>query len=252
MLSVATSTIITAAAKELNAVSSGEPLQAELMADGLELLNNILDDFNGEEAKLFADSFLPFTLTANLQPHTIGPAGSTWVMQQRPVEIKGIQVILTGGGPLPYVYVRPRDAAWWQRNPSPTVTASYPTDFYYDPTWAVAGRGTIYFRPVPTTAYNAQVWFRSLLGQLTTNQVVSLPPGYNYALRMLLARRAAQAWRKPWTQQQEALAVKAETLIMSNNVQDVRIRTTDAGMPNSRGGSMPDFMGPYGGVGSPR
>lgn len=252
MISVAVSTIVTAACKELNAVESGSAPSAEQMVDGVELLNNILDDYNADEAKVFADAFLPFTLVPNLNPHTIGPAGATWVTTQRPVEIKGIQVILAGGGPLPYVYLRPRDAAWWQRNPSPTVTASYPTDFFYNPIWSPAGRGEIFFWPVPLTAYNVQLWTRIVLAQVTANLTLSLPPGYNYALRMVLAKRAAQAWRKPWTQQQEQLTMKAEDLIMSNNSKPVRIRLNDAGMPSGRGGSMPDFMWPYGGIGTPR
>lgn len=252
MISVATSAIITAAAKELNAVSSGEALQAELMADGLEMLNNIFDDWNGDEAKVFADSFLSFTIVPNLQPHTIGPSPATWVTGQRPVEIKGIQVILTGGGPLPYVYLRPRDAAWWQRLASPTVTASYPTDFFYNPIWTPAGTGEIFLWPVPTTAYAVQLWTRIVLAQLETNTVISLPPGYNYALRMVLAKRLSDAWRKPWTPKQEQLAIASEDLIRSNNSSNPRITTRDAGMPGGGGGGLPDFMWPYGGIGSPR
>jgi hypothetical protein len=251
---IPTSTIIYAALKELNAVDSGAPGDASLMADGLELLNNIFDDWNGERGKVYADSFLSFTITPNLNPHTIGPTAATWTMTQRPVTIEGIQVVLSTGNPVPYVYLRPRDAAWWQRNPSPTVTANYPTDFYYDPTWTTAApNGSVFMWPVPTTAYPVQVWTRILLAQLTMNQQISLPPGYNYALRMELAKRGAVAWRKQWTPQQEQLTLRAIAKLEANNSQNPRIMTADAGMPRTGSGSgLPDFMWPYGGLSGPR
>ena len=246
MISVATSAIITASLKELNAIQAGAPVPGQQMVDGLELLNNILDDWNAQREKVYADAFLPFVITPNLQPHTIGPAGSTWVTTQRPVSIEGIQVILTGGTP-PYVYVRKRDAAWWQRQPAPTVTAKYPTDFFFNPTWS-AGQGAIYFWPVPTVAYSVKLWCRIVLAQLLVGTVISLPPGYNYALRMMLAKRWAPSLRKPWTLAQEQLTTDAILVFQSNNTDVPKIATQDAGMPRGGGGGLPNFMWPYGGI----
>lgn len=253
MIRVAVQTIITGAAKELNAISSGEAMQPEMLVDGLELLNLIFDDWNANpDAMIYADVFSTYALSPNTQPHTIG-SGGTWNTPQPPTEIKGIQVILSGGTPNPYVYLRPRDARWWQQRPSPTVTNSYPSDFYYDPTWdptSATPRGSVYLWPVPTTAYNVQVWTRQILAAVTANQVIGLPPGYAYAMRMVLAQRWYSGLRKPWTPKQEQQATDAEALIRSsNNTDSVRISTRDAGMPGSGGGGLPNFMWPYGGVG---
>ncbi len=245
MISVQASAIITAALKELNAIQAGGPVPGQQMVDGLELLNNILDDWNADRAKIYADAFLPFTIIPNHQPHTIGPAAD-WVTTQRPVSIEGIQVILTGGTP-PYVYLKPRDAAWWQAQVAPTVTAAYPTDFYFDATWT-AGVGQIYLWPVPTTAYAVQLWCRIVLAQLAVGTTISLPPGYNYALRMLLAKRWAPSLRKPWTPAQEQLCTRAIEVFEANNTDVPKISTRDAGMPSSRGGDLPSFMWPYGGI----
>jgi hypothetical protein len=245
VISVQASAIVAAALKELNYLQSGSPVPGQLMVDGIELFNNILDDYNADGAKVYADVFSPYTITPNLNPHLIGPTG-TWVQTQRPERINGIQIILTGG-PQPYVYCKPRDAAWWANQPAPTVTADYPTDFYFDPTWP---DGSIYFWPVPTTAYDVQVWQRQILTQVAPATVVSMPPGYNYAFRMVLARRWADPLRKPWTGKQEAAAVAAEALIMGNNVQVPRIRTQQAGVPGGGSGNLPNFMWPYGGVGN--
>lgn len=249
MIRVSVQTIVTGALKELNALDSGSAPQAELMTDGVELLNQIFDDWNAERGMIYADLFQQFVLPTNTNPVTIGPGGNL-NFTQRPVDIDGIQIILTGGTPNPYVYCRKRDKQWWQRLSSPTVTASYPTDFYYDPTWDPASatpRGSIYFFPVPTVAYSCQVWMRAVLAQVTANTTIGLPPGYSYAMRMELACRLAQSKRKPWTGKQDQMRIDAFARVKSNNNDDpVRIATRDAGMPSGSGGNLPNFFWPSG------
>ena len=245
MLSVRTSVILTKACAELNAVDLGGTLQPELADFALDTLNELLDLWNAERGKVYADSFLPFTIIPNHNPTTIG-SGANWNTTQRPVSIEGIQVELTGT-PTPFVYVKPRDAAWWQSRPSPQTTANFPTDFYYDPTWATSGFGSVYLWPVPTQAYAVQVRCRIVLEQLTANQTISLPPGYNRALMLTLARAMAQPLRKPWSQSQEQAWIDAVSKIESNNMVVPKIRTADSGMPTSGGGmGLPNFFWPSG------
>lgn len=246
MISISTAQLLTKACAELNAVDLGGTMQPELADFALETLNEILDLWNAERGKVYADSFLPFTIIPNQNPTTIGPSAD-WNTTQRPVSIDGIQVELTGT-PTPFVYVKPRSAAWWQAQPSPTTTATFPTDFYYDPTWTTAAPyGSVYLWPVPTQAYDVQVRCRIILGQLTANQTISLPPGYNRAVMLTLARAMAQPLRKPWTPAQEQAWMDAVSKIESNNVVVPQIRTADSGMPMSGGGSgLPTFFWPNG------
>lgn len=247
MLSVSTSVILTRALVELNAADAGGTLQPDLEQLALDTLNQILDEWNAERGKVYADSFLPFTITPNLQPHTIGPAAATWVTTQAPIDINGIQIKLTGSTPVANVFVKKRDAAWWQTLSSPTTTAAIPTDFYYDPTWTTAAPfGSVYFFPAPTTAYQVQVWCRIVLGQLTANQMISLPPGYNRALMLMLAKAVATPLRKQWNQLQEMQLVKAIRQIESNNTVVPRIQTRDSGMPRNNGQGHPNFFFPTG------
>lgn len=250
MIRVAVQTIVTGALKELNAISSGEAPQPELAADGVELLNLIFDDWNDQRGMIYADVFAPFTLVTTGNPTTIGPGGD-FNYAQRPESIEGIQIILTGGTPIPYVFCRKRDAAWWQAQSSPTTGATYPTDFYYNPTWdptLASPLGNIYFWPVPSQAYQCQVWMRQILAQVAANATIGLPPGYAYAMRMELAGRWHSALRKPWTAEQETARIRALEMVMAGNNQDpVRISTRDAGMPSGGNGSgLPNFFWPSG------
>lgn len=247
MLSVATSVLLTKALVELNAADAGGAVQPELEQLALDTLNQLLDEWNSEREKVYADSFLSFTITPNLNPHTIGPAGATWVTTQAPIDINGIQIKLTGSTPVPYIYCKKRDAQWWQERQTPGVTATFPTDFYYDPTWTTAApRGSVYFWPVPTTAYDVQVWCRIVLGQLTANQTISLPPGYNRALMLMLAKALSAPLRKTWQPVQEQMLVKAVRQIESNNTNVPTIVTRDSGMPKNSGPGLPNFFWPDG------
>lgn len=254
MIRVAVSAIVTQALKELNAISSGEAPQPELLVDGVELLNQIFDDWNAKpEEMIYADTFTEYTLSPNTNPHTIG-SGGTFNTSQPPQTVKGIQIIMPAGSPQAYSYARPRDAKWWQQLSAPGTTGPFPTDFYHDPTWDPADAtpvGSIYFYPVPTLAYDVQLWARQVLAQVTANTTIGLPPGYSYAMRMELAGRWYSGLRKPWTQAQEiARANKVAELQAANNRDAHRIKTQDAGMPGSRGGSLPDFFWPTGAVGN--
>ncbi|HJT91848.1 MAG TPA: hypothetical protein VJ777_07885 [Mycobacterium sp.] len=255
MISVQNSTILLRALNELNAIGAGDTPQPDLLSLALQVENEVLDDWNAERGKIFANLFYPFTIIPNQNPTSIGP-GADWntgTGVNRPESIDGIQVFLTGT-PVPSVFVRPRDAAWWQTQPSPTTTTPFPTDFYYNPTWTSSAEpwGELYLWPVPTTAYEVQVWVRGVLAQLTVNVAVSLPPGYNYALMMTTAERLASAIRKPWTPMQARLAAEARTRIESANTTVPRLMTQDAGMPSAGQAGLPNFMWPSGSLVGPR
>lgn len=248
MVSVSTSVITTRALVELNAADAGGSVQPELAALALDTLNQVLDDWNAQSQKIYANSFLDFTIIPNQNPTTIGAAGADWVMTQAPQDINGIQVQLTGT-PVPYVFVKKRNAAWWQTQPSPTTTATFPTDFYYDPTWTTAAPyGSVYLWPVPTQPYDVQVWTRIILGQLTANQTISLPPGYNRALMLMLAKALAGPLRKPWTAQQDEQLKLSLTQIDTNNTKPPNVRTQDSGMPRAGSQGLPDFFWPDGSI----
>lgn len=244
MISVSNTTLLTRSLVEINAVDSGGTPQAELLSLALETENAILDQWNADRGMVYADQFLPFTIIPNQNPTTIGPAAN-WAMTERPVSVEGIQVLLTGS-PVPYVYLTPRDARWWQQLPAPTVTAPFPTDFFFNPTWT-AGVGAIYLWPVPTTAYAVQLWCRTQLASLTAASTVSLPPAYNRGLMLSVARALAPVLRKPWTSAQEADWAQSMRTIENVNTVIPRIRTAGIGLSNGGGGgSLPTFFWPSG------
>lgn len=231
------SQLCTRALVELNAASAGQPVQPEILALALETLNMILDQLNATDQKLYADLFSTYTITANLQPHTIGPGGATWTYAiARPNAIPQAALILnTGATPYPRIPLTPLTAQQYQNLAVPGLATSVPHWFYYDPT---IPNGSFYFYTVAATAYQVQLMTRQLLAQVVSATTFAQPPGYWTALMLMLAKALKSPLRKPWTPEQEQLLTQACAAAFGSNSLDLVLATVDAGMPSSgaRGG----------------
>lgn len=203
-------------------------------------LNRLLDDWNADRNAVYADQFLERTITAGLNPHTIGPSGATWTATtNRPVSIEGAILILTGSTPEARVPMTKRDAQWFQNLPVPTLESQIPTDFFYNPTWP---NGSFYMWPVPSQAYDVQLWCRVVLAQLGLNDTFTLPPGYWDAITLTLAEDISEPFQKPVTGSLSDRARRARARIFGNNITIPRLATRDAGMQGPRSGDgLPDF-----------
>jgi hypothetical protein len=232
-------TICTDASIELGVTAAGEALPAGVANVLLSQLSRVVDDWNAIREAVFATDFLTFTFTPGLNPHTIGPTGATWtVATQRPVTIEGATVVLTpGANQVNAPQIRMHDASagipeWFQSLPTPNITTSYPTDGYYDATWP---NGSIYFWPVPSTAYQCQLQVRGILASYTLDTAFSMPPGYRNAMTLTLSEYSAESFGRPLSAGLVSRAFRARARIFGNNTGSGPLDTMDYGMPVRRG-----------------
>jgi hypothetical protein len=225
---------------EINAASAGQPVQPEILALALRRLNLILDQFNATDQKLYADLFSTYNIPVTGNPITIGPTG-VWVYPiARPNLIPQAAVILnTGSAPYVRIPLSPMTPQQWQNLATPTLAATLPNRFFYNPT---SPNGEFYFWTVANTAYQVQLLTRQMLSQVTTATTFAQPPGYWAALMLRLAKALKSPLRKPWTQDQEQELMKADLIAFGNNSFAATLGTQDAGMPTSGGtGTRGDF-----------
>ncbi len=234
--------LVTQSLQEINAAQTAQGVQPDVFTQALALLNMILDHINSSERKLYADLFSTYTITANLNPHTIGPTGATWTYAiARPNDIPAASIILnTGAQPYPYIPLKKLTAQQWQNLSTPTLASSLANYFFYNPT---NPNGSFYFWTKETTAYQVQLMTRQLLVSVDANTTFAQPPGYWYALMMLLARKCSSPLRKPWNPNQERELTEACMAAFGNNGPDLLLATADAGMPvaGANSGSIQDF-----------
>ena len=155
---------------------------------------------------------------------------------QRPQRIESATLILTNQTPNTEVPINIRDENWWMNQRVKGLESTIPIDLYYDPNFP---NGSLYFWPVPDYAYGVRLKLWGTIPQFpSTTYNFSLPPGYQKAIKLSLARDIAGSFGAIWTAQQESNWQRAIKAIEANNDQSPRGRTGDAGMPGigTRGG----------------
>lgn len=239
--------VITDAYYELGVLNAADTLSAEDAALGLSRLNDLLDLWNAERQTIYREQFNTFTITPNLQPHTIGPSGATWTMTtNRPVSIDGANLVLNTSTPDIHIPLEILTYPEWLMLPTPAQTGSVPTKLYYDPTWP---NGSVYLWTVPTVAYEIQLMTRAVLAQVALSDTFTLPPGYKTAITLTLTEDLSAPLNAPVKPSTTQKATKARAQIFSNNVEIPKLRTQNAGMPRtSQSGVRCDFFYPNGQV----
>lgn len=234
--------LVTGSFQELGIYNAADVLSGEDAALGLTLLNDLLDEWNADRQAVYADVFSSFTLTPNLQPHTIGVAANAptfAVSGNRPESIDGASLVLTTVTPNVYLPLHLRDAQWYDAQTVPTLATSVPTDLYYNPTWP---NGSLYLLPIPTTAYGIRLLTRTVLAQLTLVTVFTLPPGYQTAIKRTLAENLCGPMQVAVPPLLPMKAMQARAKVFANNTVTPKLATRDSGMPGGRQGGSFNYL----------
>ena len=227
-MSVIAQELISQALEEIGVLAGEETAKPGDAAFGLKKLNRILDSWNARKINIFNYDFTEYPLTANLQPHTIGPTG-TFVVSSRPIEIPGAALVLTTSTPNVHCPLRIRDKDWWASQRIPGLASSIPSDLYYAPT---VPNGSIYLWPKPDTAYKLKLETGTILAAVVLNTIMNLAPGYQDALTYTLALTLCPSFGKTADPLLLAMWQKAMQTIQGPNSKAPRISTRDFGMPS--------------------
>lgn len=219
--------IIKDALLEVGVISPADGLDADVANFALGKLNRLLDNWNAERAAVFANQIKTYALTPGLQPHTIGPSGS-FIEAQRPVSIEAANLVYSTGTRVP---LNMRHPQWWRTLTLPLLKGP-PSDLYYEPSWP---DGAIYLWPVPTTAYDLELFIRVVLSGLDLSSAFSLPPGYQDAITLTLAEDIVGPLRAEPSGLLVQKAREARARIFNNNDHPPRIATADYGFGVRRG-----------------
>ncbi len=225
-MSITARQLVIDALQEIKVVSATESVSSEDLAFGIRRLNRILDAWNADDQTVYADTIRSFTLVPDLVPHTIGPTGATWTMDQRPQSVLSASLIVD----TTHYAINVRQAHWWMALTYPGLGTSMPTDVYYNPGWP---NGELYFWPKPTTAYTVELLLSVTLGQMTANDVFWLPPGYQEAMTLTLAELLVGPMRVEMPPGLPLQAQKARARIFSVNVLTPPMITNDIGIPSN-------------------
>ena len=221
------------ALEDISVLAPGDPLDDTEATAALKKLTRVLDNLNAERAGVYASRPASYTLTADLNPHTIGPAASspTFTVTQRPVSIEAANLVV-GSGVDAIHYPLDLVNQQWYENLSMPALSTWPYALWYSADWPL---GRLYLFPVPDDDYGLQIWTRVVLSDLALDDTFSMPPGYLDAIIKTLGEMLAPAY--PPAVADVAGAAKARARVFANNDVQPSLATADAGLTGNRPGS---------------
>src|SRR5919198_3245360 len=211
------SDLINAALIELGVLGEGEVASADGAAYAFDRLNDWIDSLATEQLTVYQITRTTWTLTSAA---TISVGSGATVNTARPVSaevIDNIGFIDTSVSPNQEYLLGPvltEDA--YAAIPQKSLTAPYPTAFYYAPTYPT---GTLKPFPLPTNASLQGVIYAptpvSEFAALTTT--LALPPGYRRFLRTNLALEIAPAFNATVGDDLKARAADSKAAVKRTN-----------------------------------
>jgi hypothetical protein len=230
-------------------LAQGEILQPGDASWGLQKLQRLIDSWNVQRDKIFAQTFNVFSNPPNTQPVTIGPGG-TFQMNQRPTKLVSASLLLpNSNGSTTDLPIYVQDADWWAAQTIKNLSSTFPTSVYYEVDNPL---GNLYFWPIATGSYQVRLetWI-ALTQAIDMTTLLGFPQGYWEAIVSTLAVQMAPSYGAQISPGLARIQSDAVRAITNNNSEAPRICTAGQGMPgrNANGAGMPDYnflVGPFG------
>jgi len=216
-------TIINGALRLLQVASTDVVLTNDEANDALESLNQMIDGWSNESLMLYHVTREQFTCIPANNPHTIGPTGD--FATSVPMNIEAATVTV-GGVDYPILPIDYDDYAVIKLK---TLQNVYPEYFYLDKSSPVLAN--LYMYPVPSTASTISLYSRKPLtsfASLTDN--LTLPPGYERALKYALAVELAPEYQVSAGQDVIALAIAAKASLKRTNKRPLTLQIDPAAL----------------------
>lgn len=207
MASTTAAVIIADALKEILVIGEGESASAEMLSDGLRMLNRWLDTNANNNDFAHVATQVQIALTGQ-QSFTIGPTGD--IVTARPLLIESAVVDRAGiTYPVKMINVQQYDAVTLK-----TLQGANTQAIYYEGTFP---NGTAYCYPL-ATGCTLKMRILNLVKQFATlSDQIEMPLGYEDALMLGLAIRMAPGYGKKVSPDTRQAARKAWKAISQTN-----------------------------------
>jgi hypothetical protein len=228
--------LITSSLRLINVVQQGENPTADDMTTVEYALNTLLDSWSADKLSIYTINPYPFVLIPGQQAYKLGVGTNLlpadWVVP-RPMNIEQATVDYQAqmGAQAISIPLQKLSDAEWAAIAVKSTQSTFPMKFFDNGNYPMR---TLNFWPVPTTAQTVTLWlWEPLLDYTTLDQPISLPPGYERAIRYNLAVEAAPEFGKTLTSDiiNVALSSYANIKILNSTPQIMRC---DTGIGNER------------------
>lgn len=185
--------LITQSLRLIGVLAGNEVPSANESTTALQYLNDMVDSWSTQNMLIYAKVNETFPLVAGQQSYQMG-TGAPDFNTARPQKIENAIWQQVQGSSVFNLEIEIINQDQWAALPVPNTQSNIPTKLFVNYTFPYA---TLYFWPIPLQANNFQMWSWKQLSDFSLlTSLVSLPPGYNKALRYNLAIELAPEFGK--------------------------------------------------------
>lgn len=205
----------------IGVASEGNTLSSEASTFALRVLNRMLSSWSVEIGQLFFKSFDTLNWTAGQQSQTIGTGGDLNTV--RPIKITGFQ---TRKDDIDYTLAHVSFDTY-QMIFRKDIASDFPDIYHYNKTFPL---GTIFIYPVPSSNISVRITSYKALANLTLDDTISLPEGYEEAIMYNLAPKLAPKYGR------------SPTAEVSRNAANTKMNLTISNLDSNE--MWPDYLAP--------
>lgn len=216
--------LIAASLRLLGVLASAESASASEATDGLNSLNDLLDSWSNENLFIPNSVREVFALTVSKQIYTMGPSGD--FSTTRPIEIQNVLVQLAGSNPAVEVPLQIVTQDEYAAITVKGLSSQYPVAVYSEGTYPLE---TLNLWPSPNTGVNLVIYSAKPLANISNlSTTLSLPPGYQRALKYNLAIELAPEYGRQPSEVVVAEAANSRAAIKRKNSKPKFLQVDDA------------------------
>lgn len=216
--------LIRSSLKLIGVVAAGENPSAQEQTDALSTLNSMIDSWSTESLIVFSKTIEDFSFVSSQQVYTMGVGGTFDTV--RPQKILRLAVLDVTNTPNNEINIEVLNLDQWASIHQKGVTSTFATRMYPDFTNPLV---TLNFWPIPLNVNGVRIYSLKPLAELATpDSVVTLPPGYDLALRYNLAILLASEYGRQLSPEVSAIAAAGRENIMRMNSETLYMRADDS------------------------
>lgn len=218
-------TLISSSLRLVGVLASGETASAAEANDALAALNDLIDSWSTQNGLIPNKVREVFPLVVGQQTYQMG-TGAADFNTTRPIKIENALIQLTGNSPVLEIPMRNLTKDQYAGIILKTITSTFPLHMYADGAYPL---DNINVYPVPSAACSIVLYSWKPLTELAAlTSSLSLPPGYQRALRYALAIELAPEFGKQVPEAVIAIAEQAIADIKRINFQPSYLRVDGA------------------------
>ncbi len=201
--------LISSSARLAGILASGENLVGNEPADCLVILQQMLDEWQTDDLKIYTDQINTFPFVLGTQLYTLGSGGNFNMARPAHIARMGCQILSNPTQPSE-VPITLLDTDGWANVRVKNIAGSYPLFCYDDGAFPLRN---LNFWVIPGLASNCVIYSWQLLSTFPDLAVtdVTFPPAYLQAIRYNLAVKLAPEFDVPLTPSFQLVAQTAET-----------------------------------------